>query len=149
MRKAGWWAAALIALVAIYNSQTHQTVPPVAQHPSSQAPLQQDPPVAADPYSAGDRIDEPSAVQASPNELQDHGADQQDQYQSGDQHPDQDPELSNDRHYLNSDGEIVHSPAYSNTVPAGATAQCADGTYSFSQHRQGTCSHHGGVASWL
>ena len=33
--------------------------------------------------------------------------------------------------------------------PAGATAQCRDGTYSFSQHRSGTCSHHGGVARWL
>lgn len=36
-----------------------------------------------------------------------------------------------------------------NAPPAGATAQCRDGTYSFSQHRQGTCSHHGGVARWL
>jgi hypothetical protein len=25
----------------------------------------------------------------------------------------------------------------------------ADGTYSFSQSRRGTCSHHGGVAKWL
>jgi hypothetical protein len=33
--------------------------------------------------------------------------------------------------------------------PAGATAQCADGTYSYSQHRSGTCSHHGGVSRWL
>lgn len=58
--------------------------------------------------------------------------------------------LSNDRHYTNSDGQVVHSPAYSSGgVPAGATAQCGDGTYSFSQHRQGTCSHHGGVAKWL
>lgn len=60
------------------------------------------------------------------------------------------PQLSNDRHYTNSDGQQVHSPAYSPSgVPAGATAQCADGTYSFSQHRTGTCSHHGGVAKWL
>ncbi|HYT45260.1 MAG TPA: DUF3761 domain-containing protein, partial [Methylomirabilota bacterium] len=28
-------------------------------------------------------------------------------------------------------------------------AKCSDGTYSFSQHRSGTCSHHGGVAQWL
>ncbi len=34
------------------------------------------------------------------------------------------------------------------SIPAGATAKCNDGTYSFSQHRQGTCSHHGGVAVW-
>jgi hypothetical protein len=33
--------------------------------------------------------------------------------------------------------------------PPGATAQCRDGTYSYSQHRSGTCSHHGGVARWL
>lgn len=32
---------------------------------------------------------------------------------------------------------------------ATATARCNDGTYSYSQHRQGTCSHHGGVAYWL
>jgi hypothetical protein len=60
------------------------------------------------------------------------------------------PILGNDNHYTNVDGQSVHSPAYSSGgVPAGATAQCADGTYSFSQHRQGTCSHHGGVAKWL
>lgn len=57
--------------------------------------------------------------------------------------------LSNDNSYINVDGNQVHSPAYSNTVPSGATAICGDGTYSFSQHRSGTCSHHGGVAQWL
>jgi len=34
-------------------------------------------------------------------------------------------------------------------APKGATAQCKDGTYSFSKHRSGTCSHHGGVKTWL
>jgi Protein of unknown function (DUF3761) len=60
-------------------------------------------------------------------------------------------QLTNDNHYINSDGNQVHSPAHSRTgaIPAGATAQCADGEYSFSQHHQGTCSHHGGVASWM
>ena len=58
--------------------------------------------------------------------------------------------LSNDNHYTNSDGQRVHSPAYSpGGAPAGASAVCRDGTYSFSQHRSGTCSHHGGVARWL
>ena len=33
--------------------------------------------------------------------------------------------------------------------PTGATARCRDGTYSFSRHRSGTCSHHGGVATWI
>ncbi len=59
--------------------------------------------------------------------------------------------LSNDNYYTNSQGNTVHSPAYSNngSVPAGATAKCADGTYSFSQSHSGTCSHHGGVTQWL
>lgn len=35
------------------------------------------------------------------------------------------------------------------SAPMGATAICADGTYSYSQNRSGTCSHHGGVAQWL
>lgn len=51
--------------------------------------------------------------------------------------------------YTNKDGRRVQSPTYSETVPPGATAQCRDGTYSFSQHRRGTCSHHGGVSRWL
>ena len=59
--------------------------------------------------------------------------------------------LSNDRYYTNTAGNEVHAPAYSNdgSVPAGASARCADGTYSFSQSRRGTCSGHGGVAQWL
>ena len=60
------------------------------------------------------------------------------------------PSLSNNNHYTNSDGVKVHSPAYSpGGVPAGATALGRDGTYSFSRHRSGTCSHHGGVDHWL
>jgi len=53
------------------------------------------------------------------------------------------------RYYTNKDGQQVQSPTYYDKAPANATAQCRDGTYSFSQHRQGTCSHHGGVAKWL
>lgn len=29
-----------------------------------------------------------------------------------------------------------------------ATAICCDGSISYSSHRQGTCSHHGGVCTW-
>jgi hypothetical protein len=52
-------------------------------------------------------------------------------------------------YYLNSRGNCVPRPVQSSTVPEGATAQCRDGSYSFSQSRRGTCSHHGGVARWL
>lgn len=53
------------------------------------------------------------------------------------------------KYYTNSKGEKVQSPTYYNSIPAGATALCRDGTYSFSRSRRGTCSHHGGVARWL
>ena len=61
------------------------------------------------------------------------------------------PQPSSDQNttYKNIDGNIIPTPKYFNSVPAGATAKCRDGTYSFSQHRRGTCSHHGGVAQWL
>jgi hypothetical protein len=52
-------------------------------------------------------------------------------------------------YYRNSDGNCVHRPQQAATAPSGATAQCKDGSYSFSQHRQGTCSGHHGVAQWL
>jgi len=52
-------------------------------------------------------------------------------------------------YYVNSSGNCVHNPVIAPAAPAGATAECKDGTYSFSQHRQGTCSHHGGVKQWL
>jgi len=48
--------------------------------------------------------------------------------------------------YVNSQGNTVESP---DSNPAGATAECRDGSYSKSQSRRGTCSSHGGVASWL
>lgn len=51
----------------------------------------------------------------------------------------------------NSSDNEVHTPAYStnDSIPAGATAKCSDGTYSFSQNSRGTCSHHKGVIQWL
>ncbi len=56
---------------------------------------------------------------------------------------------SGKKYYINSSGERVQSPTFYSSVPAGATALCRDGTYSFSRSRRGTCSHHGGVARWL
>jgi hypothetical protein len=53
-------------------------------------------------------------------------------------------------YYRNSRGNCVHRPASSATLtPQGATAHCRDGTYSYSQSASGTCSHHGGVGTWL
>jgi hypothetical protein len=52
--------------------------------------------------------------------------------------------------YVNSAGNTVCKPEESPSgAPAGATAKCEDETYSFSESRSGTCSHHGGVAEWL
>jgi len=54
-------------------------------------------------------------------------------------------------YYRNVNGVCVHRPVKPkrSEVPQGATAQCRDGSYSFSQHHRGTCSHHGGVGRWL
>jgi Protein of unknown function (DUF3761) len=52
-------------------------------------------------------------------------------------------------HYTNVEGRRVHSPVRARSAPARATAECNDGTYSFSQNHRGTCSHHGGVRNWL
>src|SRR5690348_3001440 len=53
--------------------------------------------------------------------------------------------------YTNRQGEAVRRPerTLSSQAPLGASAQCRDGSYSFSAHHRGTCSHHGGVARWL
>jgi hypothetical protein len=56
---------------------------------------------------------------------------------------------ANDEYYTNVDGRRVHRPVRANRPPPGASAKCRDGTYSFSLHRRGTCSYHGGVAQWL
>jgi hypothetical protein len=53
-------------------------------------------------------------------------------------------------YYRNSRGNCVPSPSTDPTLtPDGPTAICADGTYSYSQSASGTCSHHGGVATWI
>jgi hypothetical protein len=59
------------------------------------------------------------------------------------------PPATAGRSYVNVDGVRVPSPVFSETKPAGSTARCRDGSYSFSRHRRGTCSYHGGVAEWF
>jgi len=55
------------------------------------------------------------------------------------------------RGYWNAAGEWVQSPTWTTDgqPPAGATAKCRDGSFSFSNTRRGTCSWHGGVGKWL
>ena len=48
--------------------------------------------------------------------------------------------------YENIDGECIPRP---NGDSSGASAQYEDGSYSYSTHRSGTCSGHGGVDQWL
>jgi hypothetical protein len=43
----------------------------------------------------------------------------------------------------------VPRPTQAAQAPSGASAECKDGTYSYSEHRRGTCSYHGGVKVWL
>jgi len=51
--------------------------------------------------------------------------------------------------YHDDDGDWTTSPGYYDEEPGGASAICADGTYSFSDDAEGTCSWHGGVDVWL
>lgn len=60
-----------------------------------------------------------------------------------------DPNCTNNGTYTNRSGQPVPRPETCSSAPPGATAQCRDGTYSFSMHRSGTCSHHRGVAKWV
>lgn len=52
-------------------------------------------------------------------------------------------------YYTAVSGHRVHRPVQASQAPAGASAQCRDQTWSFSENHRGTCSHHGGVARWL
>ena len=50
--------------------------------------------------------------------------------------------------YVNSSGRTVHSPSCGGAGEGTPHAVCRDGSISYSEHRLGTCSRHGGVASW-
>jgi hypothetical protein len=52
-------------------------------------------------------------------------------------------------YYTAVSGHRVHRPVQAAQAPSGASAQCRDRSWSFSESRRGTCSHHGGVARWL
>ncbi|MGZ4565056.1 MAG: DUF3761 domain-containing protein [Mycobacterium sp.] len=53
--------------------------------------------------------------------------------------------------YIASSGDCVPYPQHGGLQPQGATAQCADGSWSFSEHPHatGTCHGHGGVQQYL
>jgi hypothetical protein len=53
----------------------------------------------------------------------------------------------NNNHYVNVSAHLVHSPTCE-AEPGHHTAHCRDGSESFSEHHQGTCSHRGGVDHW-
>ncbi|HEY4796641.1 MAG TPA: DUF3761 domain-containing protein [Mycobacterium sp.] len=50
--------------------------------------------------------------------------------------------------FLATSQAAADTPTPTPTPPPSATAQCCDSTWSFSAHRSGTCSHHGGVCQW-
>lgn len=50
---------------------------------------------------------------------------------------------------INRGGKSFNSSSDFKFLSNKPSAICRDGTYSFSAHRRGTCSHHGGVARWL
>ena len=53
----------------------------------------------------------------------------------------------NNNYYVNSSGHVLHSPSCGQEHEK-RTAECRDGSVSFSEHHRGACSYHGGVAHW-
>jgi hypothetical protein len=51
--------------------------------------------------------------------------------------------------YENSSGHEVKDPRCLGAGSEGAHYKCRDGSFSFSEHRRGACSSHGGVAEDL
>ena len=53
--------------------------------------------------------------------------------------------------YIASSGDCVPYPQQGGQQPPNATAKCADGSWSFSEHphASGTCHGHGGVQQYL
>ena len=53
--------------------------------------------------------------------------------------------------YIAESGDCVPYPQQGGSQPPGATAQCADGSWSFSEHpyASGTCNGHGGVQRYF
>jgi hypothetical protein len=56
---------------------------------------------------------------------------------------------SSSDYYTAHSGHRVHRPIQATRAPSGASARCRDDSWSFSESRRGTWSHHGGVARWL
>jgi len=53
----------------------------------------------------------------------------------------------NNNYYVNSSGHVLHSPSCGQEHEK-RTAECRDGSVSFSEHHRGACSYHGGMAHW-
>lgn len=55
----------------------------------------------------------------------------------------------NPDYYRSADGYLIHRPTKEDSPGYGTvTADCRDGTHSYSRHQRGTCNGHGGVSAW-
>lgn len=144
-KKLIWSAVAVLALIGIGSGAAHDkkansqlNVTPTTSQTSNES-------TSDSTYSPAQKVD--TTPNPSPSPKVDDNTSSPTKPNTGVD----DNNLSNSNTYTNVDGNTVHSPAASTdgSVPDGATARCGDGSYSFSQHRSGTCSHHGGVAQWL
>jgi hypothetical protein len=121
------------------NNQPVQTASPPVQtivKPAEPTPLPKPDPVSVpstSTYSSSDAtVSDPSVdYSASDNTSTDYSASDTSSYDG----------------YTNVDGNYVPSPNTSGETIGGysPTYTCSDGTYSYAQHSQGACSHHGGL----
>ncbi|MFL6726012.1 MAG: DUF3761 domain-containing protein [Sphingomicrobium sp.] len=142
----GTWlgiAGAVVIAFAWGHSTGSSTTSPASATPAGSqaaADLQTPAPTAPETFNASPAASSDAAADSD----DDQSASTDDANASG-----TDDATCDDDSYVSSDGDCVHRPVAAATAPASASAQCNDGTYSFSEHRSGTCSHHGGVAEWL
>lgn len=59
------------------------------------------------------------------------------------------PQISTSQTWVTADPSSAAATPTSTTPASAVTAICRDGAYSYSAHRSGTCSDHGGVATWV
>jgi len=151
-----WAAPALAFLFGVLVVACSDVPPPPAETPPAAAqyaaPLANDTAISfADPSVDEDaRADDEETSTESVASAETDDRDDDAELAGGEGAPSDDAEGAVES-YVDVDGDTVRSPVASadGTIPDGASAQCRDGSYSFSRHRQGTCSHHGGVDTWL
>jgi Protein of unknown function (DUF3761). len=158
MVELGWASHVLIIVIGWIDSGHSNS--PASEQPkaSATADAPTDQALLVEPAEVGDQsssVEEP--ISAADDGTADDSADQQpsDLVSDEDQASTSDPDhevssyassgVCDGDYYEASSGDCVHRRVAAASAPSGASAQCNDGTYSFSEYHRGTCGDDGGV----